>query len=177
MENSYLWKQCRLAYRAMQLELKGEAPSSIDEVKWIERAFGIAMQTWFNIEELINHHRFADQKEETSFYKILQPRFLGLVDYFTLLYKSVLFQPDESIQRCEYWKDEYRNSRAFIAKCKEGCRYYEQQDFIAASSVRQPMIFGANINQNNIRSASYSHLASRMIALKKYMQYIREKRI
>lgn len=174
MKNSFLWEQCRLAYKTMQLELKGSAGKTTDEVKWIEWAFGIAMQTWFNIEELVTSYRFADQKEENSFYKTLQPQFLGVIDYFTLLYRSVLFQPDEGTERYEYWKDEYQNCREFIARCKAGCRYQEQCDCITD---QQPIIFGVNINHNNIRSTSYSYLASRMIALKKYMQYIKEKRI
>ncbi|WP_205513255.1 hypothetical protein [Longitalea arenae] len=181
MENSYLWKQCRLAYRTAQLHLKTGACQTNDEGKWIERAFRIAMHAWLNIEELVKNYRFADQQEEDHFYKSLQPQFLGLIDYLTLLYKSVLFQPDEGVERWAYWELEYQRCSEFMAKCKEQCRYYEQADGIATAGIPQTtnqpaVIFGANITYNTIRGASYSHLAGRIIALKKYMQYIKERR-
>ncbi|WP_207515164.1 hypothetical protein [Longitalea luteola] len=179
MENSFLWKQCRLAYRTMQLQLKEGAPAA-DEVKWIERAFGIAMHTWFNIEKLVTNYHFADQEEENHFYRTLQPQFLGLIDYLTILYKSVLFEPDERMKRCEYWQDEYQHCRKIIARCKAERRYYERavmQEHTGQPSHEQPVIFGSNINYNNIQTISYSNLAGRMIALKKYMQYLKEKRM
>lgn len=149
-------------------------------MKWIEWAFGIAIKTWFNIEKVLDSRPFTDQKEETGFYKKLAPRYIGLIDYFILLYKSVVFQPDDDLVRNEYWHRELKNCRAFISVCKTGCRYYEQQGIATDSELQNTQrspVFGITINHRNLTITSYSHLLGRIIALKKYMQYIQEKKL
>jgi hypothetical protein len=182
MSNPSLLKQCALVYKQMQEQIEDGASHASNETKWIEWAFGISVQTWFNIEKILDSCPFADEKEEIGFYKNLMPQFIGLIDYFTLLYKSVVFQPDDGTMRSEYWLHELRNCRDFISLCKTGCWYYEQhgigKDFcLREQNSRRTLVFGVNINHRNITTTSYSHLQGRTIALKKYMHYIKERKM
>lgn len=181
MSQSSLLKQCTLVYKQMQQQIEGGSHAS-NETEWIEWAFGTSVQTWFSIEKLLDSYPFTDEREEIGFYKNLMPKFIGLIDYFILLYKSVVFQPDGGTMRSEYWHRELRNCREFISLCKTGCWYYKQQvinkDFcLREQNSRRALVFGVNINHCNITTISYSHLQGRAIALKKYMRYIKEKNL
>lgn len=179
MSNSSLLKQCKLVYKELQQQLEGGTSHPSNEMKWIEWAFGITMQTWIRIEEVVNSYQFTDEQEKIGFYKTMKPHFIGQIEYFTLLYKSVLFEPDNCMKRNEYWVRELRNCQQFISGWN---RYYEPSDvstgiYLKQPNSGQPLIFGININYRNIKATSYSNLAGRIIALKKYMQYIKEKKL
>jgi hypothetical protein len=101
-----LQQQCGRLYKKMDQQLAGYETMATDEKKRIEWGFGIATKAWFRIQEEVDSYLFADQQEEISFYKTLKPKFISLMDYFTQLYKSVLFQPEDSPGKKKYWKNE-----------------------------------------------------------------------
>ena len=90
-----LQQQCGRLYKKLLRQLTGYETTITDEEKWIEWGFGITTKTWFGIQHEIDDYVFDDQQEEIAFYKVVKPRFIALIDYFTLLYISVLFQPDD----------------------------------------------------------------------------------
>jgi len=106
MKNSSLLQQCRLTYKKIQQEIQSHESQLPDEIKWIEWGFRAAMQAWLNIEKITEGYQYMNQQEEVYFFKSQKPRFTGLIDYFTLLYKSVLFQPEDYTNRGDYWKRE-----------------------------------------------------------------------
>jgi hypothetical protein len=168
----------------MVQQLAGYETTVTDEKKWIEWGFGIATKTWFSIQQEVERYQFADQQEEISFYKTLKPKFIGLMDFFTLLYKSVLFQPDDSQEKKEYWKDELTICKNFLLKHSAFCQYYEQGNtgmdhiYFVQQNNQQPLIFGINENKGYRASpviTSYSHLLARVISNTKYQRYLQEK--
>jgi hypothetical protein len=180
MKNSSLLKECRLTYKKIQQEILSLESQSSDEMKWIERGFSATMQAWLNIEKIADDYQFMDQQEEVCFYKNQKPRFTGLIDYFTLLYKSVIFQPEDYIRKGDYWKRELNTCMEGISKFKIACLNYEQQQpdtdlYFLKHNNQQPLLFGSNVNIFELNSTSYSYLLGRLIALKKYKKYIREK--
>jgi hypothetical protein len=178
MKNSFLLQQCRLIYKTMQQEIQDCKSQLADEEKWIERGFAITMKAWLSIEKITNDYRFMNQQEEVCFYKTEKPRFTGSIDYFILLYKSVLFQPDDYTNREEYWKSELKNCSELISRFKTTCLNYEQQQpdtavhFLQHNN-QQPLIFGINVTQ--FTSTSYGYLLGRLIAMKKYKKFMQEK--
>jgi len=166
----------------MQQQIEGIAYQISDEKKLIEWAFGITMNTWFRIEKMVDSYRFIDQQEEIGFYKKLKPQFTSLIDYFTLLYKSALFQPDDCISKKEYWACELKHCKEFMTVYKMRCRHFDQQNsntdiYFLRQNNCHPLIFGINVNHFNFNTTTYSDLLSRALALKKYIQYIREKKM
>jgi hypothetical protein len=175
-----LQQQCGRLYKKMVQQLAGYETIATDEKKWIEWGFGIASKTWFRIQSAVDGYLFTDQQEEISFYKTLKPKFIGLMDYFTQLYKSVLFQPEDSPGKKEYWKNELDICKDFLSKHSAFCQYYEQGNtgmdhiYFVQHNNMQPLIFG--INENNRRViTSYSHLLAQIISVKKYQYYIQQK--
>lgn len=175
-----LQQQCGRLYKKMVKQLTGYETMATDEKKWIEKGFGIATKTWFRIQKEVDGYLFADQQEEIGFYKTLKPKFIALMDYFTQLYKSVLFQPEDSSGRKEYWKNELDNCKDFLSKHSAFCQYYEQGNtgmdhiYFAQQNNQQPLILGINENNRHIIT-SYSHLLARLISVKKYQRYIQQK--
>jgi hypothetical protein len=178
--SSLLLIECRQVYESIEHQIEKGALELADERKWIERAFGLAMKTWLDIEEMANNYQFLNRKEEVYFYKTLKPGFTGLIEYFTLLYKSIVFQPDDLIERDVYWIHEWKNCKESISLYMSGCLYYEQQQsntdmhFLQQSN-QQPLLFGLNISRLNFTATSYSHLLGGLIAMKRYEKYIQFK--
>src|SRR5690349_83266 len=116
MKYSSLLNQSNVVYKAIQQEIEEKATELADEVKWIEWAFVLLIQAWERIEKRANDYSFLNHQDEICFYKTLKPRFTGLIDYFTLLYTSLLFQPDDYLQQKAYWKSELDSCRKSISK-------------------------------------------------------------
>jgi hypothetical protein len=175
-----LQQQCGRLYKKIIQQLAYYESTATDEKKWIEWGFGITTKAWLSIQEKIEGYQFADQQEEIGFYKTLKPKFVALMDFFTLLYRSVLFQPEDTPGKKEYWKRELTACKNFLSKHKSFCRYYEQGNtamdlvYFVQQNNQQALIFGVNENKGPIIS-SYSHLLARIISMKKYQRYIQEK--
>jgi len=179
MKNSILLAETKQIYKSIEQQIE-KGSLETDEGKWIERAFGLAMKSWLEIEVLVSNHRFLDQEEEIYFYKNLKPQFIGLIEYFTLLYKSVVFQPDDSMKRVAYWKHELNICRELVFTYHSGCQYYEQQlsntdIYFLEQSNQQSLLFGLNVSRINFADTSYSYLRGRLIAMKRYERYIQFK--
>lgn len=173
-------QHCGRLYKKMVQQLAGYETIATEEKKWIEWGFGIATKTWFRIQQEVDGYLFADQVEEIGFYKTLKPKFISLMDYFTQLYKSVLFQPEDSPGKKEYWKNELVICKHFLSKHSAFCQYYEQGNtgldhiYFVQHNNQQPLIFGNNENKGHVIT-SYSHLLARVISITKYQRYIKEK--
>ncbi|OQP63729.1 hypothetical protein A3860_22570 [Niastella vici] len=180
MKNSFLLQQSRLLYKIIWQKIQSSESQSADEKKWIECAFVLTTQAWLNIEKVANDYQFMNKQEEVCFYKSQKPRFTGLIDYFTLLYKSVLFQPEDYTKREVYWKRELDTCITCISSFKTACLNYQllQSDtdtcFLQCNN-QGPLLFGNNAGMLDLKSTSYSCLLGRLIALKKYKKYIQEK--
>jgi hypothetical protein len=175
-----LQQQWSRLYKKMLQQLASYETTITDEQKWIERGFGIATRAWFGIQQEADNYVFDDQQKEITFYKVVKPRFIALIDYFTLLYKSVLFQPEDPCGKNEYWKGELAICKNFLSKHQSFCRYYEQGNtkmdhiYFVQESNQQSLIFGVNEKMGHMIT-SYSDLLARVLSIKKYHRYILEK--
>lgn len=106
------------------------------------------------------------------------------MDYFTLLYKSALFQPEDLPAKKEYWHHELDLCKNFLLKHRSFCRYYDQGKtsmdpiYFAQQNNQQSLVFGANENNRYGGGSvivSYSYLLARVLSIKKYQTYIQEK--
>ncbi|AEW03309.1 hypothetical protein A4D02_04645 [Niastella koreensis] len=179
MKNSALIAETRQIYNSIEQQIE-KISLEAEEGKRIEQSFCLAMRTWLEMEVLVSDHRFLDQEEEIYFYKNLKPQFLGLIEYFTLLYKSVLFQPEDRMKTGLYWEHELKSCRELISIYNTNCRFYEQHLFGTdlchlEQNNRQSLLFGLNVDRLNFTDASYSYLRGRLIAMKRYQKYIQIK--
>jgi hypothetical protein len=175
-----LQQQCGRLYTRIVRQLACYGTTATDEKKWIEWGFCITTKAWLSIQEIVDSYQFTDQQEEISFYKTLKPKFIALMDFYTLLYRSVLFQPEDIPGKKEYWKSELATCKNFLSKHKTFCRYYEQGNttmdhiYFVQENNQYPLIFGINENKWPA-TASYSQLLARVISIQKYQRYVTEK--
>jgi len=178
MKYSSLITEASRVYKTIEQQIEKSALET-GEGKWIEQSFWLAMKSWLNIEEMAGNYCFLNRDEEIYFYKDLKPEFIGLIEYFTLLYKSVVFQPDDSMKTGEYLKHELKKCRELVFIYDAGCRYYEQQPntdiYFLEQSNQQPLLFGLNVTRINFTNTSYSYLRGRLIAMKRYEKYLQVK--
>ena len=174
-----LQQQWSRLYKKMLCQLAANEIVAADEKKWIEWGFSVITKTWSGIQQEANNYVFDDQQEEIAFYKVVKPRFIGLLDYFTHLYKSVLFQPEDQPGKKEYWEHELEICKNFLFKHRSFCSYYEQGNtsmdhtYFVQQNNQQPLVFGANESKG--QTTSYSYLLARVLSIKKYCRYIQEK--
>ncbi|THU40227.1 hypothetical protein FAM09_10170 [Niastella caeni] len=180
MKKPSLLEQCRIEYQTMQQVIENAATLS-NELTWIESAFSLSMQAWNRIEKMAGSYIFADHEEEIYFYKTLKPQFTGLIDYLTLLYKSVLFQPDDLTKQKDYWKSELTSCGEFIEKYQTLYRDNQRTSISELSYLtqynQQSLVFGINVNHLNISTTSPVYIKMKVIAIKKYQQYIANNKI
>ena len=179
-----LQQQCGRRYKKLLQQLAGYETNPADEKKWIEWGFGITTKTWFGIQQDADNYLFNNQQDEITFYKVVKPRFFGLMDYFTLLYKSVLFQPEDTQGKKEYWNNELASCKNFLSRHRSFCRYYEQGNtgmdhiYFVKENNQHPLVFGINENIWHRAGAvisSHSYLLARVLSIKKYQAFIQEK--
>lgn len=175
-----LQQQCGRLYKRILQQLACYESTATDEKKWIEWGFSITTKAWLSIQETVDGYQFTDQQEEIRFYKTLKPKFIALMDFFTLLYRSVLFQPEDAPGKKEYWKSELTTCKNFLVKHKTFCRYYQEGNttmdsiYFVQQNNQQPLIFGVNENKGKV-TRSYSHLLARVISIKNYQRYVSKK--
>ena len=179
MKKLSLLTKSKLVYESIEQQIEKRAVELENERKWIEWAFCLAMNAWFEIEKISDGHRFANQAEEILFYKTLKPEFMGLIEYLTLLYKSVVFQPDDPMKRNAYWKREIMNCSKTMALYQLDCMYYEQQpdanEYFLKENNQQSLVFELCRGLLKSSTVSYSCLLGRLIAVKKHKEYIQAK--
>lgn len=175
-----LKQQCDRLYKKVLLQLAYYETTATDEKKWVEWSFSFTTKAWLSIQERVEGVVFCDPQEEINFYKILKPKFVGLIDFLTLLYRSILFQPEDIKEKREYWKRELATCKIFLSKHKSFCRYHEQGEtgmdpvYFVQQNNKQPLIFGINENIWHVIT-SYSYLLARVISIKKYQRYVTQK--
>lgn len=173
-------KECGRLYKKILQQLAGYETTSTDEKTLIEWGFRIFTRAWFSILKELDSYQFAGQQEEIIFYKTLKPKFTGHIDYFTLLYKSFLFQQGHEPGEIEYWKNELADCTGFLLKHSAFCRYYKEGDtgmdhiYFVQKNNQEPLIFGINENKCSVVT-SYSNLLSRVISITKYRHYLQKK--
>ena len=175
-----LQQQCGRLYKKLLQQLAGYETTPGDEKKWIEWGFGLTIKIWLNIQEEVAGYAFNDQQEEITFFKVLKPKFIGLMDYFTHLYKSALFQPEDMQEKKDYWNHELVICNNFLSKHVSFCRYYEQGNtsmdhiYFMGENNQHALVFGTG---ETVRHAitSPSYLLARILSIKRYQHYIHEK--
>lgn len=175
-----LQQQCGRLYKKLLQQLAGYKTTPADEKKWIEWGFGLTIKIWLNIQEEVAGYAFNDQQEEITFFKVLKPKFIGLMDYFTHLYKSALFQPEGMQEKKDYWNHELVICNNFLSKHVSFCRYYEQGNtsmdhiYFMRENNQHALVFGINETGRHAIT-SHSYLLARILSTKKYQHYIQEK--
>jgi hypothetical protein len=153
---------CQEIYEGLLADIISRKESSHSHRQWIEDCFQLCFCACSRLQELSEKHRFTDQHEEIWFYKTVKPHFTAQIKYFTLLYASEVFAPEEMERRAGYWINEQKKSLEFFEKHEAFYQYYKK---------------GMTNQDSRYFSSSSSHvdILASFIAREKYLGYLHTK--
>jgi hypothetical protein len=116
------WKQLYLRLNRETDQILQSGPGDESQV---EKCFKVCLQTWQTLKKLTLEQGFATDAEEIAFFRDIKPLFMGLIEYYTLLYSYYQFCPSgEEMRAHEYRTRELRKIGQFREAYGEFIRYY-----------------------------------------------------
>lgn len=161
----------------MLIQLKHCGNSFYCNHEQVQNAFAICNLAWKEVKDKLSHHRFSDEDEEIEFFKKIKPRFTSMIEYYCLIYHSVLFEPDDAVMSIEFWKRECSRLEKFRAEHKgfiacyqnNRClmdRHYFLRKYFTESSASTLKIYD---DRNTVTNGDL--LVTVLMALTKYDNY------
>lgn len=113
-------------YRALQAALRDCASPDVPFAKEIESCFGIAMTYWNRLVDLLARAPGWTRAEEIHFFKTIKPMFRSEIEYYNLIYHTVLFQPFDHELSMNFWRREVQRLDKFRSQHVFFYEYYSQ---------------------------------------------------
>jgi hypothetical protein len=150
--------------------------------KAIEECFITAGNYWSELRSVIAGYTFRTEDEEIHFFKVVKPLFTAELEYYSLLYHTVLFCPLYTDKQKHFWEREVKRLAdfkeqhgAFISYFTSG-RIDEDRNYYLRSADSQELI-GQLENEDGVSESrtSYGKLIAKLWALERYHDYAQKK--
>ncbi len=82
----------------------------------VECCFHVCEKYNLIVEEKMKILVFEKEDDEILFFKSLYPTFTGMVELYSLLYRSHLFGPEGTNEKLQYWESELEKSQRFLSE-------------------------------------------------------------
>lgn len=172
---------CKRYYQELKIKLALLESEKKDFMKQTELCYQLCNSTWDEIRSIVGTYSFSSIESEIEFYKHIKPLFTSEIEYYRLVYHSLLFRPEATIALIPFWKRELQRLDRFIEECGSFYQYYKSgateldqtyftrldEDEIDFSQVR---VF--DISYGII--SSKDHFVSLILALEKYSGYVNQ---
>ena len=173
-----------LLYKKLLTDIEECRDKSLSEKDQIECAFKTSTIYWENIKKQLAGYEFENIKDEINFYKNIKPKFTSHIEYFTMLYQSLLFIP--SLEGDEfkkaYWEHEQKRLKRFVDKNFQFVNYYSNgqtnmdlQYFVAANYDLGNLSVAKAYNMDGEFISSHDHLVASLFAQAMYYDYVKGK--
>jgi hypothetical protein len=154
-------RKSRILYREMLLRIGSQLKPGYSEKQWIEKGFHVSSQIFFRLLEAAEGDAFADEQERSWFFRDQQPRFAAWMEYFTLLYTSQLFLPEDIGEMIDFWTRELKRTQDFLIGHAAFHEHYYQE-----GAIHDETFF--------TRESSYGRRAAQILGREKYLDYIQQ---
>jgi hypothetical protein len=146
--------------------------------KGIESCFVTAGDYWADIRAVMIDYDFESIMEEIWFFKNVKPLFTQELEYYSLLYHSILFCPPGVDRQRKFWMRECRRLDDFKAQNNDFFSYYisgsVEYDEACYTRVKPedvpPEDIDAYDKEPRTRSR-FDHLLAKLLALERYAHY------
>lgn len=173
---------CMIAYRQMKKELTQSQKSNASFERKVESCFAIAYRFWATIKRKVSKYQFENDDEEIEFFKIVKPKFTSEIEFYTLLYHCVLFQPTEPFSAVNFWKLEFSRLQKFEEDNQLflHCYQTERHELVPYYFLRRFYICNNAVTQGLYDAGSQAitngdHLVAVFQALKRHRHYTEAK--
>jgi len=169
---------CERLYWELRLDLEDYEKGGLPSIKKTEACFKTAAKKWMELAEILSSYHFSSEEKEIHFFKTVKPKFTSEIEYYTLVYHALLFQPVCSSSLLHFWGREYGKLRRFKAANKTfiNCyrskgnpqtQYFFLRKYYNLRAVQFIRIYDSDVTL----STNGDWLAAKLIALEKYRQY------
>ena len=150
--------------------------------KAVEKCFVIAGNYWTEVRQAMIGYGFASTKEEVFFFKTVKPLFRAELEYYSLVYHSVLFCPVDPRNAKIFWSREIKRLDDFKHEHKEFVEYFESGKtcfdaiYYTRIKLNEPD-YDLSVD-NDIdpgTRSSHDHLIAKLKALERYSLYVQSK--
>ena len=173
---------CEKLYCTLQLDLSECESSHLSCARRVECCFKLALKKWTELSEILRSYNFPSEEKEIHFFKNLKPKFTSEIEYYTLVYHSILFSPPDPSALLHFWGREYGRLRRFRAENKTFLQCYRHQGskqlpffflrkYYCLKPVQATRLYDADASV----STNGDWLAASLLALEKYRHYAMKK--
>lgn len=175
-------RYCARLVEQLQNDLAACEKSNLSCREKAEYCFGLAVKKWRELREKLMVYQFPSEKKEIEFFKTLKPRVTSEIEYYNLVYHSILFRPEEGESLLHFWGREYGRLRRFEAEnklflqCYRGDEsklnaYFFLRKYYSLRAVQYIRIYDSDA----CVSTSGDWPAATLLALIKYRDYTMQK--
>jgi hypothetical protein len=150
--------------------------------KAIEECFIIAGNHWSQLRSTVAGYAFKTEAEEIYFFKMVQPLFTAELEYYSLLYHTVLFCPLCVEKEKLFWEREAKRLDGFKEQYGEFIQYHdsgredEDRTYYLRSSDTQELVSQLENGEGEQGSkTNYGKLIAKLWALERYHVYAQKK--
>ena len=173
---------CASLHRTLQSDIAACKTGNLPCARKVECCFRLAVTQWMELSKKLGHHYFASEENEIRFFKTLKPMITAEIEYYSLVYHSLLFQPDERDALIRFWRREYERLERFKTANQVFIRCYKEDEherqpwfflrkcYVPESTV-DTRIYDADIST----STNGDCLVATLLALEKYKEYAKSK--
>jgi hypothetical protein len=173
---------CKILYHQLQKDIEHCKGKMFAPDKEVECCFRIANNYWRELAEKLRNYEFENDKTEIEFFKKWKPKFTSEIEYFNLVYHSLLFQPTELDTAISFWAREHKRLEKFKTDNKGfiECYYNTESELTPYFFLRKYYdprnIFEAKIyDADTAFTTNGDYLVATLLALERYLQYVEMK--
>jgi hypothetical protein len=173
---------CKKLSLQMQAELNRCNNGNSCFEKNIECCFGVANRYWNLVRQKLKQKQFSNEEQEIEFFKILKPKFTSEIEYYSLVYHCLIFQPPDLLKAVEFLGKELKRrvkfeeeNRSFI-ECfrSDGCnlnRFYFLRKYYTCTNELEISLYDADLDV----VTNGDPLVATMMALERYKEFVKER--
>jgi hypothetical protein len=170
-------QSCTFIYRHMQVQLQQSAAAHICMHQKLEHGFAIAYRHWHLVKQKLAGYRFKNELQEIEFFKTLKPLFTSEIEYYALLYHSLLFEPSGGQDAIDFWRREHGRLDKFEKENSGFLSCYHDEHcsmlpfYFLRKSCLPALPLEVKIYDDDTSVTNGDRLVATWLALKKYAEY------
>jgi hypothetical protein len=144
----------------------------------IENCFITATNYWSELRATVAEYKFDSVEDEIVFFKEVKPLFTSELEYYSLLYHTLLFCPLDPVREKKFWERECKRLSDFKEQCKDFLEYFRsgRKDFDKVYYLRAHELEGIDgeyepYDKEPKSRTSHDGLISKLWALERYNEY------
>lgn len=147
----------------------------------LEDRFKVALEYWRVVKEIFKNQKCRNEFDEPEFFRSIKPLFTSYIEYYLILYQSLIFLPPELDGVAGYWEDECKRYKRYYDKHKDFISYYESysseydREYFTRANNRLETPPQERIFEDTDCRSSHDHIVRGLLANSMYHEYVMQR--